>query len=825
MPTNLCIHCQNNTPSAEDKFCCKGCEIAYQIINKIGLGNYYNLRKIDDKTRKIKPEITEKINVAEFVESKNGVNSIFLAIDGLHCSACVWLIESILQKQENVLEARINLTKKYLSLKWRGSAEIANDLINLIHEIGYKLFPFDEKILHEEEKKYNNELLKCLAVAGFGAGNVMLFSSILWFSDLQKMGDATIDFMHFFSALIALPVIIYAARPFFASAFGALKARVMNMDLAISVAIFLACAVSLLESFRGAKIVYFDSAVMLVFFLLIGRYLDFKARKRAFAIATEFSLLEANYARQVLNDGSIKIIASKKIEQDMILLVVAGDKVPADAIIIEGESEIDTAIISGETLPKQAKIGDELFAGTINLAAPLKIKVTKNPQNSLLKAIVDIVEKVEGQKNQYVRLADRLSRSYAPAVHLLALITFCLWYFFLHDSAENALLNATAVLIITCPCALALAVPIVQTITISGLIKKGILTKSGEALEKINKIDTIIFDKTGTLTLANPVLTSIIGLNKKLTKTEEKFYHKLAASMAQMSKHPLSQALCNSFVEEKFMLQSLENQGFGLIANFENNEIKLGRQEFCQIASANINQGLQSKSLTNQDSSSFFQDNISQASQDRFSSQNNISDPAPCNATPMQCFLKYRDVEILFLFQDQLKSDTLATIKELQKFNKKIILLSGDSEANVSNVAHKLNINEFYAKQTPVTKVEFLQRLKQSGHSIMMVGDGLNDAPSLAFADVSISFAKAADITQTIADIIVQGDQLAPLLTAINVANKSIKLIKQNLLLALAYNLIAVPFAMAGTITPLIAAIAMSSSSILVTLNSLRILR
>ena len=809
LPTNLCIHCQNNTPTAEDKFCCKGCETAYQIINKIGLGNYYNLRKIDEKTRKIKPEITEKINVAEFVESKNGVNSIFLAIDGLHCSACVWLIESILQRQEDVIEARINLTKKYLSLKWRKSPETANDLINLIHEIGYKLFPFDEKILHEEEKKYNNELLKCLAVAGFGAGNVMLFSSILWFSDLQKMGLATIDFMHFFSALIALPVIIYAARPFFSSAFRALKARVMNMDLAISVAIFLACAVSLLESFRSAKIVYFDSAVMLVFFLLIGRYLDFKARKKAFAIATEFSLLQANYARQVLEDGSIKIIASKKIEQGMILLVVAGDKVPADAIIIEGESEIDTAIISGETLPKAVSQGYELFAGTINLAAPLKIKVSKSPQNSLLKAIVDIVEKVEGQKNQYVRLADRLSRSYAPVVHLLAFITFCLWYFFLQGSAEDALLNATAVLIITCPCALALAVPIVQTITISSLIKKGILTKSGEALEKINKIDVIIFDKTGTLTLGKPALTSIIGLNKKLTATEEKFYHKLAASMAQMSKHPLSQALCNSFEEEKFMLQSLENQGFGLVANFEGGEIKLGRQEFCQITST----------LTNQGSQEILQNIIPNqllAKQNLQTSQNNA---------PMQCFLKYRDTEILFLFQDQLKSDATSTIKELQKFNKKIILLSGDNKTNVSNVAHSLNIDEFYAEQTPITKVEFLQQLKQSGHNIMMVGDGINDAPSLAFADISISFAKAADITQTIADIIIQGDQLAPLLTTINLAKKSIKLIKQNLLLALAYNLIAVPFAMAGTVTPLIAAIAMSSSSILVTLNSLRILR
>lgn len=802
--TNLCLHCQSNIDDKTlSEFCCKGCDMAYKIINKIGLTSYYNLRKIDPQTRKLKPEIAEKINIAEFVNVENGVNSIYLAIDGLHCAACVWLIETILQKQEGVLLARVNLSKKYLWLKWRGPREKGNDLINLIHEIGYKLFPFDEKILREEEKKYNNELLKCLAVAGFGAGNVMLYSFILWFSDINNIGAATIDFMHFFSALIALPVIIYAARPFFASAFRALKARAMNMDLAIAVAIFLACVVSLLESFRGAKHVYFDSAVMLVFFLLIGRYLDFKARKKAFAIATEFSLLAANYARQVLEDGGIKIIASKNITQGMILLVVAGDKIPADSQVIEGESEIDTAIISGETLPRLANIGSELFAGTINLSAPLKIQVIKNPQNSLLKAIVDIVKEVEAQKNKYIRLADKLSRYYAPVVHLLALITFSLWYFFLGGGAENALLNATAVLIITCPCALALAVPIVQTITISSLIKKGILTKSGEALEKINEIDVIIFDKTGTLTLGNPALIAVNGINKNLTQEEESFYRKLAASMAQMSKHPLSQALFNAWEKEKFTLQVQENQGFGLITNFEGSEVKLGRKEFCGI-----------KESSSQE--------ISFAKTNNFS---NAANQALQNSSTMQCFLKHQNNEIIFSFQDQLKSDAAATISQLHKSGKKLILLSGDNEATVRQTAAHLNISEFYAQQTPVTKVELLKRLKQSGHNIMMIGDGLNDAPSLAFADISISFAKAADITQTIADIVIRGNKLEPLLTTINLAGKSIKLIKQNLLLALAYNLIAVPFAMAGSVTPLIAAIAMSSSSILVLLNSLRILR
>lgn len=773
-----CRHCQ--APSFNSQFCCAGCELAYEIINKTGLGNYYNLRVNDEKTRKNKPEITQEINISEFVEQENGINSIYLAIDGMHCAACVWLIENILQKQENVVLARVNLSKKYLHLKWRGAAVDGNKLVFLIHEIGYKLFPFDEKILQEEEKKYNQELLKCLAVAGFGAGNVMLFSSILWFSDIKAMGTTIVDFMHFFSALVALPVIIYAARPFFYSAFKALKNRQMNMDMSIAVAIFLACCVSLLESFRSADIVYFDSAVMLIFFLLIGRYLDFQARKRAFGIAREFSLLSASFARLVQGDGQIKIIASKDIKQDMQLLVVAGDKIPADAIVIEGESEIDTAIITGETMPKAASQGCELFAGTINISAPLKIKVVKSPQKSLLKDIIKIVEEVEAQKNKYVRIADRLARLYTPIVHLLALFAFVLWYFFFKSNFEIALLNATAVLIITCPCALALAVPIVQTITISGLIKKGILAKSGEALEKINDINIIVFDKTGTLTLGHPTLLEIASLSKKLSANEKDFYLKLAASLAQKSRHPLAQALTNAYDGEKFELDVKENHGFGLSANYFDDEVKLGRHGFVGA----IHESPLQKSTN--------------------------------------CILKYKDDEIIFTFQDRLKSDAKDIITSLKKLGKKIYLLSGDNHEVVKETAFALGITDFAAQQTPLQKVEFLKNLKQK-QKIMMIGDGLNDAPSLALADVSISFSRASDISQNTADIIIQGDNLAPILYLLNLAKRSIYLIKQNLLLALIYNLIALPFAIMGHVTPLIAAIAMSSSSILVLLNSLRI--
>ena len=423
-----CLHCSDDTKDLAQDFCCRGCATAYKIISGLGLGNYYRLRQIDHNEGKIKPETSEEIDVSEFVVTKkDGTNSVALMVQGMHCAACIWLIESILKKQKNVTQARINLSQKTLSLSWNGDVKYGNDLIHLIHEIGYKLMPFDAEILQASEKKYNDSIVRALAVAGFGAGNIMLLSICLWFADAIQMGNSMRSLLQFFSALIALPVVIFSVRPFFQSAIKSIKAGYPNMDLAISIAVTLACLVSILEMFRGAKHVYFDSAVMLIFFLLIGRYLDLRARKKAFSIATEFSLLAASFGR-VEENSVIKILPPKQLKEGMILVVAAGEKIAADGIIIAGESEVDTATISGESLPNQVKTGSEVFAGTINLIAPLKIRITKSVQNSLLGEIVKISSEVELKKNHYIRIADQLAKFYTPAVHLLAFITFGFWF-------------------------------------------------------------------------------------------------------------------------------------------------------------------------------------------------------------------------------------------------------------------------------------------------------------------------------------------------------------------------------------------------------------
>lgn len=786
---HACLHCGEDTKKVSEEFCCAGCVAAYAIIGKLGFGSYYKLREINPAIRKIKPEIAEEIDISEFAfDQKDGSFSVSLMVQGLHCAACVWLIESILKKQKNVISARINLFKKTLFLRWNGDLKSGNDLVHLIHEIGYKLLPFDEEILNAAEKKYNNSILKSLAVAGFGVGNVMLFSFILWFYDARNIGVETRNLLHFFSSLIALPVIIFSSRPFFASAFKSIKAGYPNMDLAISIAIFLACIVSLLETFRSAENVYFDSAIMLIFFLLIGRYLDLKARKKAFAIASEFTLLSASFGR--ISDGEkIKILPIKQLREGMILLVAAGEKIAADGVVIDGESEIDTALITGETLPKKVGQNQKVFAGTINLISPLKIRITKSSQNSLLAEIIRLSEGIESKKNHYVRIADRLAKIYTPAVHFLAFLTFCLWCFYFKTGWENSLMNATAVLIITCPCALALAVPIIQTIAISNFIRRGILVKSGEALEKLSEISSVVFDKTGSLTIGLPRLVEVSGITA--LKEQKNFYLKLAASLAAKSRHPISKAILASYSGDLEELQVQESQGFGLEAVFKNKILKLGRKDFCGIT----------KKI---------------AGDDFVPSR----DPSA-----LQTFLKFGDEELIFSLEDEIKEDASSVIAQLKNLGKKIILLSGDEEKTVRNVAQKLGISEFYFEQTPISKVQFLEKIKSENQKFIMIGDGLNDAPALALADISISFSQASDLAQNIADIVIQGQKLNPILDLINSSRRAIFLMRQNLLIALIYNLIAVPFAIAGHVVPLIAAIAMSSSSLLVLFNSLRMNR
>ena len=790
-----CLHCEKNLEENQQDFCCNGCQCAYKIIKENNFDSYYDSRIINPKESSLKPDLESELDILEFISiNSNNEFQIDLMIQGLHCGACVWLIENLLKKQNNVIDARINLSQKTLRIKWLKNKEIGNDLIKLISQIGYKLLPADQEVLNKIEAKFDNTIFKSLAVAGFGAGNIMLFSFALWFDTNLEISGSTRKLLHLSSSIIALPVLIYSGRIFFISAFNSLKAGLPNMDVPISIAIFLASIVSLIQTFRGGQNVYFDSAVMLVFFLLIGRYLDFKARKKAFNVASEFSIFQAGFGRIEIAE-KIRVLPIKELRENMILIVAVGEKIACDGIVLEGLSAVDNSLISGESTPEKIQKNSLVYSGSINLNSPIKVKITKTFQNGILSQIISLIENIENKKNIYIRIADQFSKYYTPIVHALALITFTIWYFYFNSNWEIALMNATAVLIITCPCALALAIPIAQTIAISNFLKKGIIMKNGESLEKINNIEYVIFDKTGSITIGKPILKNIYEIKgnniEELNSEDAKFYLKIATSMAQFSKHPISQSLCNSFDGELEGVAVEEYNGKGLEATFGEKKARLGSANFCDIDNKNPQDF-----ITNSESHSL---------------------------ANLRCYMNFDDKNIVFTFCDELKSDAKIVVDFLKKINKKVVLLSGDIESEVKRIAEITGIEEFYWQKNPLEKAQFLQKLSDKKINFMMIGDGLNDAPSLALSNVSVSFSKAVDISQNIADIIINSSKLSPIISIFSYSKMTLKIMKQNLILALIYNIFALPFAMAGYVVPLIAAIAMSSSSLFVTINSLRL--
>ena len=710
---------------------------------------------------------------AAYVRARaDGTAELDLVVENLHCPGCIPQIEGALTRQPGVLGARVNLTTKRLHLHWRREAAEAPALLGVVTAQGFRLAPYDPGALGTGTDAEVKALLRALAVAGFAAGNVMLLSVSVWSGLVTDMGPATRDLFHWISALIALPAVAYAVQPFLRSALGALRGRRLNMDVPISLAVILAAAMSLFETIQSGEHVYFDASVMLLFFLLIGRTLDLRVRSQARSAAENLMLLRAQGASVVSADGTRRALPVSEIRPGMRVLVAAGERVPVDGRILQGRSELDTSLVTGESLPRAAAAGAEVYAGTLNLSGPLEVEVTAAGEGTLLAEIVRLMEAAEQGRARYVRLADRAARIYAPAVHLLAAASFIGWLFLGLDW-QPALLIAVAVLIVTCPCALGLAVPVVQVAAIGRLLRKGVLVKSADGLERLAEIDTVVFDKTGTLTLGRPEL-----VNRDEIPEDEL---RLAASIAAASRHPLARALCRAAGPMAPLgAEVREEPGLGLAATCDGQEVRLGSRIWCGVP-------------------------------DGASNESELWLAVPGRA-PLR-----------FAFRDTPRADARDMVAWLRGRGLAVELLSGDRTPVVREVASALGLERWAAECKPADKIERLNALAAEGRKVLMVGDGLNDAPALAAAFVSASPSEAADISQTAADFILQGERLAPLAEALRVARISRRLVLQNFGLALSYNAIAVPLAMAGLVTPLIAALAMSASSIAVTLNAVRL--
>ncbi|MCW8835823.1 MAG: heavy metal translocating P-type ATPase metal-binding domain-containing protein [Rhodospirillales bacterium] len=779
-----CLHCGLDVPansSGGPDFCCHGCSAAYGLINELGLGSYYQRRCLDPDLTPIRPDEEEAtVDYSAHVTTKEegGVEtgSLHLMVEGLHCAACVWLIETVLARQPGVIKARVNMTTRRLELRWRAAEADANDLVAAVTHLGYRLVPFDPAILSRETTKREKELLRAMAVAGFAAGNVMLLSVSVWAGHSQGMGVATRELMHWLSALVALPAVAFAGIPFFRSAFVALRAGRVNMDVPISLGVVLASGISLFETMQGNEHAYFDSAITLLFFLLVGRYLDHRSRSRARSAAEHLLALNGAAATVIGPSGERRMVPPSQIVQGETVFVALGERIAVDGTISEGRGDVDASLITGETTPIAVEPGTRVFAGAINLSAPLKVTVDAAGEDTLLAEIVRLMENAEQGRARYVALADRVARFYGPIVHVMALGTFLGWVL-AGSPWQDALLIAIAVLIITCPCALALAVPTVQVIASGRLLRSGVLVKSGTALERLAVADTIVFDKTGTLTEGKPELVNIERLDDADLR--------LGASLAMGSKHPLARALVRAAPVVAGIDGVREEPGLGLAADGEDGEVRLGSRAWCGPETGGEGE-------------------------------------APA-AGPELWLSRPGRAPVLFAFTDRPRADAAETVAALKSQGYTLYLLSGDHAPAVTSVAEAVGIADWRASCSPTEKFDFLENLAAQGRKVVMVGDGLNDAPALAAAHVSLSPSTAVDISQTAADLVFQGARLDPVRLSLEIAKRADVLVKQNFTLAFIYNVVTIPIAVAGFVTPLVAAIAMSTSSVAVIANAMRL--
>lgn len=769
---SLCAHC-GEPASAGERFCCSGCAGAHALITGLGLQQYYQLR---DKATPVAKAEDGVIDWAEFVETLPEERSgdrhrIAVLVGDLHCAACLWLIEHALRAQPVVTRVQMSGATRRLVIEWRGPAQDAARLVGTVTGLGYRCLPAGSDVAAESLAEERG-LLRAMAVAGFAAANIMLFSVSVWSGHVNAMDAATRDLFHGISALIAIPAIAYAGRPFFRSAANALRHGRSNMDVPISIGVTLAVLVSIAELVQSGPHAYFDAAVTLLFFLLVGRYLDLRAR--GFARRTAQQLL-AWTTRPVTVKTAAGLVQrpAQRVAIGEQVLVAAGERIGVDGIVLDGQSALDASLLTGESLPQAVGIGSVVHAGAVNIDAPLTLSVTAVGEATLVGEMTRLMEAAEQGRSRFVRLAEKVSRWYAPVVHLTALISFVGWVFLGGADIRTAILISAAVLIITCPCALALAAPVVQVVASGRLMRAGILMKSATALERAACIDTVVFDKTGTLTFGRPRLVTPDADAAALLP--------LAASLAARSKHPLCRALVAAVPAYDARDGVREIPGQGLVCAAEGGDIRLGNARFVQ-AEARAEEGYSMLWLA-------------------------------CPGRAPVCFR----------FEDDLRSDAIAVLARLRAEGKRLVILSGDHAGAVRRVAEAVGITEWRAGIDPRGKAEAIAALKAEGRHVLMVGDGLNDAVALASADASLSPASGLELAQNAADAVFQGEQLGAILDFLAVARQNRRLALQNLGLALGYNLFAVPLAIAGLVTPLIAAIAMSSSSLIVVANALRL--
>ena len=704
-------------------------------------------------TRALLPEPEPRVDTRESL----------LAVPGIHCAGCIAKIENGLPRVTGIESARVNMDAKRVAIR-HDPALSPPDLKAALARLGFEAEPLADPGVDVAAAE-NRSLLRALAVAGFAAMNIMLLSVSVW----SGAEGATRQMFHWLSALIALPTVAYAGLPFFRSAWAALRQGRTNMDVPISIGVLLTTGMSLYETATGGAHAWFDGAVMLLFFLLAGRCLDGLMRSRARAGVAALLKQTAPGALVLDGTGQSRWTKADALRPGMRMLVAAGERLAADGRVLSGDSGLDISFLTGESAPVRVRTGDAVQAGALNVAAPLTVEVTAAGADTVIADIARLMEEAGQGKSRYVRLADRAARWYAPCVHLLAALSFAGWMI-AGAGLHQSLLIAVAVLLITCPCALGLAVPAAQVVACGALMRQGVLVKDGSALERLADTTEAVFDKTGTLTLGRPVPRHLDRLD-----AEDR---SILLALAQASRHPLSTALRQALEAQGVRPAALgairEVPGEGLFAEHSGVPVSLARP----------------RSLI----------------------------------TLFELASEYRhgaDVHLL-PFTDALRPDAAETLAALRSAGLKTLIASGDRPEALEEIARATGTTAI-GRLRPADKLALIDRLKAQGQKVLMVGDGLNDGPALAAGHASMAPASASDASQLTADIVFLGDRLAPVAIALRSARRTVRVVKQNFALAIGYNALAVPLAIAGKVTPLVAAVAMSLSSLVVIANALRL--
>lgn len=798
---NACFHCGQPIPPGahypividgqQRNMCCTGCHAVATAIVDNNLTDYYRFRTtISDKPEDLVPEALRQLQVYDapelqqsFVRAVDGehIREASLILEGIVCAACVWLNEHHVKQLPGVLDFRINYSTHRATLKWDNSRLRLSDVLKAISEIGYHAHPFDPGRLESLQKKEKSAALRRIAVAGLGMMQVMMIAVAMYIGAVADMDTAMRDFLRWISLVMTTPVVFYSARVFFASAWRDLRRKRFGMDVPVSLAIGIAFASSVWATISGGGEVYFDSVTMFTFFLLTGRYLEMAARHKAGQVAEELvRLMPATATR--LRKGEQEVIPVSQLEPGDTVLIKPGETVPADGVVLEGASSTNESLLTGESLPCHKQAGDNLVGGTLNVESPLIMQVAKVGDSTVLAAIIRLLERAQAEKPDLARLAEKVASRFVPLILLTATAVFFWWY--QHQPSE-AFWVALSVLVITCPCAFSLATPTALTAATGLLTSKGVLTTRGHALETLARVNHVVLDKTGTLSHGQLAVVEV----QTFGAADAAFYQQLAAGLEMASEHPLARAIVRLSATPLKLEQLSAESGRGVRGFYQGKEYRLGTATFVQEL---------------------------------------VGSAVPSDAIPAagrsQVWLGSAEGWLAVLaLADQLRTEAAQVIAELQAMGVDVTLLSGDSPAVVASVAAQLNIPHALGGQLPADKLAYLQHLQHQGVTAAMVGDGVNDAPVLAGAPVSIAMGSGSHLAQASADMVLLSENLQQLPFALRTARRMQTIIKQNFIWTIGYNLIAIPLAASGMVAPWMAAIGMSASSLVVVLNSLRL--